>query len=385
MTVDDRRPLTAQPRRAAVLKKTAMRQQVLRTPQARASRRQATTRRLHAALRDTWLLFREFGAPLLAFALAVIGGGAVYYLLAGSAGEALDDLPEAFYHVLGLTFFQPSAPFPKAWYLEIFYFAMPIIGLGLLAQGVADFGVLLFNRRERGKEWEMAVASTFNNHVILIGLGHLGYRVVRNLHEMNQEVVAVELNPKADLVHAVKALDIPVIQDDATREAALEAAGVRRAKTVLLCTQNDSMNLQVALKARRMNPNIQVVLRIFDDEFADALQEQFGFTAMSATGMAAPAFAASAAGVDMTRPLTIEGETLSLARLKLGEKSVLVGQSVGAVEAAYNLSIVLLRRDSESDLHPVADCLLLAGDALAVLGGIPEIKALAESNTAHHL
>ena len=153
----------------------------------------------------------------------------------------------------------------------------------------------------------MAVASTFNDHIILVGLGHLGFRVVRDLHRMDQDVVVVELNPKADLVASVKQMDIPVIQDDATREPALEAAGIGRARAIILCTQNDSMNLQVALKARRLRPGIHVVVRIFDDDFADALHEQFNFTAMSATGMAAPAFASAASGVDITRPITVEG------------------------------------------------------------------------------
>jgi len=338
-------------------------------------------RRSRAALRDTWLLLRQFGWALLIFALAVVGGGSLYHVLARLAGEPLGDWAEALYQVLSLTFFQSIGDFPGVWYLEIFYFLMPVVGLVVFAQGIAEFGLLLFNRRSRGKEWEMAVASTFNQHVVLIGLGHLGFRVVRNLHRMDQDVVVVELNPAADLVIATKELGVPVIQDDATRETTLEAAGVRRARTIALCTQNDSMNLQIALKARRMNPKLQVILRIFDDEFAEALQEQFGFTAMSATSMAAPAFAAAAAGVDMTRPIVVEGESLSLARFKVEPGSILAGQTVGKVEKRYNLSVVLLRRNHESDLHPPAECELMPGDSLAILGGIEEISLVAQHNT----
>ena len=60
-----------------------------------------------------------------------------------------------------------------------------------------------------------------------------------------------------------------------------------------------------------------MILRIFDDDFAHGLQEQFGYSAFSATGMAAPAFAAAASGVDMTRPITVEGQSMSLAHLKI--------------------------------------------------------------------
>jgi Trk K+ transport system NAD-binding subunit len=334
---------------------------------------------LRASLRDSFLLLQQFGWPLIFFGMAIIGGGVLYYFLAQVAGEGLDDIPEAIYQVLLMTFLQAS-DFPRAGYLEIFYFVMPFIGLILLAQGMADFGVVFFNRRSRSKEWEMAVASTFNHHIVLIGLGHLGFRVARHLHEMGQETVVVEVNPNADLVAAVKKLGIPVIQDDGSRTNVLEAAGVARARAILLCTQNDSLNLQIALKARRMNAGIAVVLRIFEDEFAEALQDQFNFTAFSATGMAAPAFAAAAAGVEMTRPLTIEGESLSLARLTIHGSSPLVGYTVGEMEVRYNLSVVLLRRNSESDLHPAANIRLLAGDALAVLGGPAEISLLSRDN-----
>jgi voltage-gated potassium channel len=344
------------------------------------SRRSHRLRHFRASLRDTWLLFREFGWPLLLFVAAITGGGSLYYVLSRNTSESVGNLAEGIYHVLGLTFLQSSKTFPKTWYLGIFYFVMPVIGLGIFAQGIADFSVLFFNRRSRGKEWEMAVASTFNDHIILVGLGHLGFRVVRDLHRMDQDVVVLELNPKADLVSSVKQMDIPVIQDDATREPALEAAGIRRARAIILCTQNDSMNLQVALKARRLRPAIHVVVRIFDDDFADALHEQFGFTAMSATGMAAPAFASAASGVDITRPITVEGETLSLARLKVQPNSDLISMTVSGVEARYNVSVVLLHRNHEADLHPSAECILLSGDALGVLGGPAEISQLVQDN-----
>ena len=92
---------------------------------------------------------------------------------------------------------------------------------------------------------------------------------------------------------------------------------VPRARAVILCTQNDSLNLRMALKARSLNPKIEVVIRIFDDDFASSLQTQFGFHAMSATGMAAPLFAAIAAHVDVTPPITIEGQPHILAQLQV--------------------------------------------------------------------
>jgi Trk K+ transport system NAD-binding subunit len=337
-------------------------------------------RKLRANWRDTLLLLREFAWPLAFFSLALVGGGTAYYVLAENAGEPLSNLSEAVYLVLSLTFFQSSGEFPQAWYLEAFFFIMPVIGIGILAQGVADFGAALFNRRTRSKEWEMAVASTFSNHIIVIGLGHLGFHVVQNLRELGQEIVAVEQNPSADLIATVRRWGIPVLQDDGRRAVTLEAAGVRRAHSIILCTQNDTLNLQIAVKARSMNSRIQVVVRIFDDDFAQALHQQFGFTALSATGMAAPAFASAAAGVDITRPITLEGNSLSLARVQVTASGRLSGLSVSQVEQMYEVSVVMLGRDGDSDLHPAADRCLSPGDVLAVLGGPKEIGILVQQN-----
>jgi len=333
-----------------------------------------------ASVRDTFLLFGEFREPILLFSVAVIGAGVTYFYTAQLLNEPVDSLVEAIYLVLTLTFLQPNGSFPNHPFLQIFFFFMPMLGVAILARGLADFGILLFNRRARSKEWEMAVASTFSNHTILVGLGHLGFRVVDKLHIMHEDAVVIELNPSADLVSLVRSRGIPVIHDDATRLAVLEAAGIKNAKTIIMCTQNDSVNLQVALKARSINPIIQVVIRIFDEDFAKSLHDQFGFTALSATGMAAPVFASAAAGMDVTNPISIEGQSLSLARLTINKGSTLAARTVGFIEDNYHLNIVFVRSDHHTEMHPTDSRLLTSGDILGVLGGPEELSHLLNDN-----
>lgn len=337
-------------------------------------------RNLRASWRDTLLLLRQFGWPLFFFVLVMVGGGLLYYRLSQLAGEPLVNPVEGVYTVLTLTFLQPPGDFPGVWYLEIFYFLMPIIGIGILAQGLADFGVLFFNRRARGKEWQMAVASTFQNHVVLVGLGHLGFRVMRALQAQEQDMVVIELNPKANLITQAHKSGIPVIHDDAQRDEALEGANVAKARAIVVCTQNDSLNLHVALRARNLNPAIKVVVRIFDDELAKAIEERFGYQALSATGMAAPMFASAASGTDITRPVTVEGHSLSLARLETQPGSLLIGRSIDEIEQGYDVSVVLLRQNSQSDFHPAGDRCLEPANVLVVFGGPEQLGRLTRAN-----
>ena len=337
-------------------------------------------RQWKATWRDTIILLNEFRAPLILFTVAVLGGGLAYAAIADLVGEPVQSLSEAIYIVLTAAFLQPVGDFPKYFGLQIFHFFMPVVGVVILAQGLADFGSLLFNRRARSKEWEMAVASTMNKHIVLVGLGHLGYRVAQRLYQMGESVVVVEIKLGTHTTNAAREMGIPVIQADARHAGALEGANIKDAKTIILASQEDAMNLQIALRARTLNPKIQVVIRIFDEDFAHALQEQFGFTALSATEMAAPVFAAAAAGADVTNPISIEGQQLSLARMTILASSSLANKTVGYVEDNYHLNIILLRHDHQSEMHPTDTRPLHTGDTLAVLGGPEQLSRLMQDN-----
>jgi Trk K+ transport system NAD-binding subunit len=339
-----------------------------------------TLRRWKAGWRDTLILMNEFRSPLILFTVAVIGGGLLYAAIADLVGKPVQSLAAAVFIVLTAAFLQPVGEFPEYFGLQLFHFLMPVVGVIILAQGLADFGSLLFNRRARNKEWEMAVASTMNEHIILVGLGHLGYRIAQKLHEMGKNVVIIELKATQHTVSAAREMGIPVIEEDGRNATALEGANIKDAQTIILASQNDAMNLQIALKARSLNPTIQVVIRIFDEDFAHALQDQFGFTAMSATEMAAPVFAAAAAGADVTNPISIEGQQLSLARMTIASTSLLANKTVGYVEDNYHLNIILLRHDHNSEMHPTDKRPLHAGDTLAVLGGPEQLRKLMQDS-----
>jgi Trk K+ transport system NAD-binding subunit len=246
-----------------------------------------------------------------------------------------------------------------------------------LSQGVTDFGLLLFNRRARGEAWQVALAETYSNHIVIIGLGHLGFRVARALHQLGESFVGIEMDPEADLLTQVQAWDVPVIRGDANKFDVLRRAGIDRAHTVVIVTSDDTLNLQIAIHARAINPKIRTIVRLFDDDFAREVRIAFGITAAySASALAAPAFAAAAADLAVGQPVSVGGRTLNMNHFTIGQSSPLARRPVGEVERAYDLSVVLLRRDDRSELHPADEFLLEAGD---------QITVFADSSTLHRL
>jgi voltage-gated potassium channel Kch len=145
------------------------------------------------------------------------------------------------------------------------------------------------SRRRGEREWNRVMASTYRDHVVLCGLGHLGLRVLEEMRRREVEVVAIERDPAGRFVPAAKALGVPVLAADMRDDRVLEDAGIRHAKAVVVATNDDMANLEVALDARRMNPSIRVLVRFYDQQIATKIQGAFGIDeAFSSAALAAP-------------------------------------------------------------------------------------------------
>jgi Trk K+ transport system NAD-binding subunit len=221
------------------------------------------------------------------------------------------------------------------------------------------------------------LASTFSNHVIVVGLGKLGYLIVLQLLEFGQDVAAIELDADKPFIGSVRDLGVPVIIADARRGDALQAAGIDRASSIVCCTQDDLANLDIALDARERHPDIKVVLRMFDSELAQKVERGFGIhTAFSTARLAAPAFAAAATRAHIEYSFFVDDQLLHVAQVTVEPDSPLTGQTVEQVERQHNLTVVMHRRSEEQHLHPRSDEVLSPGDGIVVVASLETLGQL---------
>lgn len=335
-------------------------------------------RRWRASARDTWVLLREFRLPLFLFLLTLFLGAWSFRILWNRSQPEMVSASEALYDVLTMIFFQSAVEFPGVWYLDVYFFIMPAVGLVLLALGAADFVTLLFNRSSRQAKWEEAVASTISNHMIVCGLGRLGLRVVRELVSLDEDMVGIEWKENSPSFAEVRSYDIPILVGDARNAELLEKAGLARAKAIIICTNDDLMNLQIAARIRERNKGIRIIMRMFDDEFARSMADRFDISAvLSASQLAAPAFAGAAIGAEIIQTFKVEDRVLVMGRLQVQPGSRLVGAVVSSVEHELDLSIILLQSGGTVDVHPQPEVALQPGDVIAVVADLPVIKQLA--------
>jgi Trk K+ transport system NAD-binding subunit len=175
------------------------------------------------------------------------------------------------------------------------------------------------------------------NHVVVVGLGGIGSHVVSLLHGRGIDVIGIDTSQAAPGVQVARYLNIPVIIGDATRRETLVAASVPQCRTLLAITSDDSTNLQTALIGRGIAPAVQVVLRLFDGEFADRVQRAFNITqSRSVSYLAAPTFAAR-----------MQGQVLDT--IAIGRHVLLVAElTVGAYSEAEGERVVDLQRPQQS-------------------------------------
>ncbi len=338
---------------------------------------------LRVGWHDTRALFREFRRPLLIFFLAVVGGGYVYMQLnnvySDNAPLKFVDMP---YIMLALMVLEASIEVPDEPYLIVFWYIMPLLAVTIVGRGAADFVRLFVDREQRRSAWEVAVAATYKGHIIVVGVGHTGMRIVRELTQMGFEAVAVDVGADKEAQERLHEVSVPLISGDGRLAKVLETAGLSRANAVVVATSDDHVNLEVTMRVRDMSPNIRLVTRMWDRRLAKQIERFFDVEVLSASDLAAPAFAGAAVGAEITQNLHIAGQEYSMIRMVVRPGSFLDGQLVGDIQDSEGVDIVLLHRPGEGspDVHPRGDVLIFAGDTLVLFAHHDRITELIGRN-----
>jgi Trk K+ transport system NAD-binding subunit len=183
-----------------------------------------------------------------------------------------------------------------------------------------------------------------DSHVVVIGLGDLGTRVLASLDDLGIGVVAIDRDPEARGVEVARQRHIPVIVGDATRRETLAAASVHTSRSLVVLTSSDLANVQTSLLARRASPYIRAVMRLFDSEFAERIGRTFGFiTSRSVSALAAPSFAAAILGHEVVATIPVRRRVLLAAEVPVGAGSQLDGQIVGDLQREGEIRIIAIR------------------------------------------
>jgi Trk K+ transport system NAD-binding subunit len=199
--------------------------------------------------------------------------------------------------------------------------------------------------------------TALRGHALVIGLGTVGLRVARQLHDAGREVVVIEKNERNRHLGQLRALGVNVMIADATLPEVLASARLAAASAVAVLTSDDLANLETGLAVRdQLGPRwsaTPVVLRIFDPQLAHSVKETFGFRNVRSTAaLAAPWFVGAALGLDVLSTFYAGDEPLLVARLTVTPGGGLEGLPMH--ELAARTRVLALRRAADRSVleHP---------------------------------
>jgi Trk K+ transport system NAD-binding subunit len=333
-------------------------------------RQTAGIRSLNANFRRLRAIATRLRWPLLTLAAALVFGTLTFWL----GGTQRDPIKALLFTINLVTFNIEPDWVPDSALLRLAVLAVVICGIAAFAGGVAN--IIEYARDPQLKQ--MTLASTFSNHVIVCGLGRVGYSVVMELLELGDSVVVVNATAREDFADTLRRAGVPLIIGDARQSETLINAGIKNASSLVACTSDDLTNLDIALDARELQPNIKIVLRMFDQKLAERIRRGFNIkTAFSVSALAAPALAAAATRTKVDYSFKLDGALMNVLSIKIAADSRFTGRSVKAIEDETGCAVIGFDQIGASlRMNPSHDYVVKTGDTLHIVGPLEGIRML---------
>lgn len=156
-------------------------------------------------------------------------------------------------------------------------------------------------------------------HFLVCGLGSLGEHCVVNLKRFGVQVSAIERSPRPtwEIPELASTLS-QLIVGDCRQPEILKQAGIEHCRAVLLVTSDERVNLEAALTARLLNPQVRLVVRSAKQRLNQLLSEQLrNYVAFEPTDLSADAFALAALDNNTLGVCQLEGQFLRVIRREM--------------------------------------------------------------------
>jgi Trk K+ transport system NAD-binding subunit len=294
-------------------------------------------------------------------------------------GMTHDSFVDAFYRTISLLAtgadMRGQDVEPGSWQ-KAFIGSLRLVGTALTAAFTAIFTNYLIRANLGGALEVRRIPES--GHIIVCGLGNVGFRVVEELIRLGEPVVAIETNQANPFISTARRLGAAVIVANATVAQVLRQAHAPGARAVVAATSNDLVNVEIGLMVRELAPKQRVVLRLIDSQLAGTLRQSANVRlAVSIPDLAAPAFAAALYGDRVRGMFQIEGRMFTVYDLVVHPHETFLTEAT-LDEMARNFRFVPLTFMAADGVRKSlsADARLAIGDQLTMILALDDLQHL---------
>ncbi len=262
-------------------------------------------------------------------------------------------------------------------WLRLFAVGLMFSGATITALLVAFLADLLLSRRFV-QTAGLRRARHMRDHVVVVGLGSVGIRVVSDLTAAGYDVLVIEKDDDNRFLPTLADLDVPVIFGDATMRQTLESARVARARGVAVVNDDDMQNIEtgiVLLEILGSDTKVPIVMRVQGRALGAAVNQRFGFeNVRSIVDLAAPWFIGAAMGLQVLGTFWVGQRSFMVGGMHVAAGSELDGLRM--VEMSTQTRVIAITRpEGPVSLRPRRDARLKAGDTVYLIGPYRELIA----------
>jgi voltage-gated potassium channel len=237
-------------------------------------------------------------------------------------------------------------------------------------------------REARRRRKMQSTIEALSGHFIVAGIGRVGREAAAEL--ANAKVPFVLVDPSEAVVARAAQFGCAYVRGDATEDATLLAAGITRAKGLIVTTSSDATNLYVILSARLLNAKLHIASRAVDESSVPKLLRAGANRAISPYAIGGKRLAQlqlRPGVVDFFDTALNRGDQrLSIEDMQVPLGARAVGRSLEELRlSAAGVSVLAVVREGAPIPNPPADTKILGGDLLLLLGTDEQLRRAEQS------
>ena len=208
--------------------------------------------------------------------------------------------------------------------------------------------------------------------VMIIGAGKVGQAASRAVTRKGVEVHAIDRSEAA--LEPMRRGGAIVFPGDAADREVLDRAGIARVSTVLLTTNDDAMNIYLAVYCRRLNSSLRIVSRITHERNVEAIHRAGADFVLSYATLGVESVMSLLRGYE----LVVLGEGVELFSVEV--PASLSGRQLAesGIGSSTGMSVVALDQDGRLITRLTRETPLQKGDVLVMLGSLEQRRKFAE-------
>lgn len=168
-----------------------------------------------------------------------------------------------FFIIITLTTIGYGETFPLSNEGKVYMIFIMLIGLTLFGYTLSVILHLFLNDylggyfKNLSEQKKMEYFSQLENHYIICGYGYLGKYISSELLKLGFKIIIIDvINPDMKIPENLKEHFISGPPDN---DESLISSGIKKAKTIIIVTDNDPKNIYITMNARILNPTIYII------------------------------------------------------------------------------------------------------------------------------